>query len=275
MPDLNFDKLAIDRVVDGYFEDSNLKLLGVVDDVQGFSISNTSETKDKTDSQGALIKRFFTAKNAEVSAENAVFSMNLAAIQMGTTKKRGTEVVLPRIMQVAKSDSPITLPEVPIEGTLIVYGTHENGVVNTDLQYTKDTTAGAGTYAYAVSEGVATITLPTDATDAVQIKYERTVGEDVMAARVDQDGSSFPKECKATFRVLAYDVCQADTAFLLYIVFPRFQMSPDFDLGMETDSTQSFTATALKSYCARNQLLYYIAIAEDTNDYDVKQFIED
>lgn len=257
MADLNFDKLAIDRVVDGYFENSDLEILGVLDDIQNFQITNSSESKDKTDSQGALIKRFYTAKSAEVSMENAVFSMNLAAIQMGTSKKKGTEVVMPRIMQVAASDSPITLPEVPIEGTLIVYGTHENGVVDTDLQYTKDTTAGAGKYAYSENEGVATITLPTDATDSVQIKYERQVGADTFAARVDQDGSSFPKEVKATFRVLVYDVCQADTAFMLYIVFPRFQMAPDFDWTVDTESAQAISATALKSYCAKNQLLYY------------------
>lgn len=270
--ELNFDKLVIDRVVDGWFENKDNKLLCVLDDVQDYQISNTSETKDKTDSQGALIKRFYTAKNAEVSGANAVFSMNLAAMQMGTTKKTGTAVVMPRIMQVKASDSPIELPDTPIEGTLIVYGTFDNGVPNTELEYTKDDAAGPGKYAIATAGGVTTLTLPTDATASVQIKYEYQVVEGKLAARVDQDGSSFPKEVKATFRVLVSEICDPETVRALYIVFPRFQLSPDFDWSVATDGTQPFSATALKDYCAANQLLYYIAVAEDSDEYDTKQF---
>ena len=270
--ELNFDKLVIDRVVDGWFENKDLELLAVLDDIQNFQISNSSETKDKTDSQGALIKRFYQSKSAEVSGENAVFSMNLAALQMGTTKKTGTAVTMPRIMQVNATDSPIELPDTPIEGTLIVYGTFDNGVPNTELKYTKDDTAGPGKYAVATAGGVTTLTLPTDATASVQVKYEYVVAENKIAARVDQDGSSFPKECKATFRVLVSEICDPETVRALYIVFPRFQMSPDFDWSVATDSAQAFSAICLKDYCAQNQLLYYIAVAEDSDEYDTKQF---
>lgn len=270
--ELNFDKLVIDRVVDGWFENKDLELLCVLDDVQDFQISNSSETKDKTDSQGALIKRYYQSKSAEVSAANAVFSMNLAALQMGTTKKTGTAVVMPRIMQVSASDSPITLPDTPIDGTLIVYGTFDNGVPNTELKYTKDDAAGAGKYAIATAGGVTTLTLPTDATALVQVKYEYQVAEGQIAARVDQDGSSFPKECKATFRVLCSEICDPETVRALYIVFPRFQMSPDFDWSVATDSVQNFSAIALKDYCSAANNLYYLAIAENSDDYDTKQF---
>lgn len=51
-------------------------------------------------------------------------------------------------------------------------------------------------------------------------------------------------------------------------------MSPDVDLSFDTDSTQAFTATALKDYCGKGQLLYYIAIAEDSDDYDTRQFVD-
>ncbi len=49
-------------------------------------------------------------------------------------------------------------------------------------------------------------------------------------------------------------------------------MSPDVELAFNTDSTQSFTATALKDYCGKGQVLYYIAIAEDSDEYDTTQF---
>ena len=239
MAAINFDNLVIDRVVDAWFENSDLELLAVLDQVQNLSINVTSETKDKTDATGALIKRFYTAKQAEISGENAVFSLNLLGIQTGTGIKKDTDVEAPRIIMVNKADSPITLPDVPNAGTLMVYGTFDNGLPNTELKYEEDTTAGAGKYSVATVDNVTTLTLPTDATDTVQIKYE-------------------------------FKVSQSDVVRAFYVVFPKFQMSPDFDWTLDTESAQSFSATALKDYCARNQLLFYVAITEDSDEYDAK-----
>ena len=144
MAAINFDNLVIDRVVDAWFENSDLELLAVLDQVQNLSVTVSSETKDKTDATGALIKRYYTAKSAEVSGENAVFSLNLLGIQTGTGVKKDTEVEAPRILMVNKTDSPITLPDTPNAGTMIVYGTTDNGLVDTEIQYTKDDTAAAG-----------------------------------------------------------------------------------------------------------------------------------
>lgn len=267
---LNLDKLVIDRVVDGQFENKDNKLLAVLDQVQNFSINTTSETKDKTDAQGALIKRYYQAKNVEISGENAVLSLNLMSLQTGSDVIKNSDVVLPRILQVAKSDAALELPDTPIEGTLSVYGTYDNGIPNTDIQYKRGTVAGEGTYALTTVDGKTAITLPTDATASVQIKYDYQVTEGNVAVRVNQDGSSFPKECKATFRILCSDVCNSEEVICLYAVFPRFQMSPDFDWSVATDAAQSFTATAFKDYCAKNQLLFYVAVAEDSAEYDAK-----
>lgn len=270
---INFDQLVIDRVVDAWFESkSDNELIAVLDQVTNFSVNTTSETKDKTDAQGVLLKRYFLSKSVEISGENAVFSLNMASIQSGSAKKTGTNVTLPRIMQIAKTDSPYALPDTPIEGTLMLYGTSDNGVVDVSKKYVKGDSAGVDTYAVATSGGVTTVTVPTNATDTVQIKYEYTVAAGDIAARVDQTGDKFPAECKATFRILCSDLCDSETVRALYVVFPKFQMSPDVELSFSTDSTQSFTATALKDYCGKGQILYYIAIAEDSDEYDTTQF---
>lgn len=272
---INFDQLVIDRVVDAWFESKTTnELIAVLDQVTNFSVNTTSETKDKTDAQGVLLKRYFLSKSVEISGENAVFSLNMASIQSGSAKKTGTQVTLPRIMQIAKTDSPYALPDTPIDGTLMLYGTSENGVVDVSKKYTRGAAAGVDTYAVAESGGVTTITVPTNATDTVQIKYEYTVANGDIAARVDQTGDKFPAECKATFRILCSDLCDSETVRALYVVFPKFQMSPDVELSFSTDSTQSFSATALKDYCGKGQILYYIAIAEDSDDYDTKQFTD-
>ena len=269
---VNFDKLIIDRVADAWFEDrTSKKLLAVLDDVQNFSINTTSDTKEKTDSMGALIKRYFLAKNVEVTGENAVLSLNLMGIQTGTGVQTDADVKdIPRIFHVAKTSNPIELPDVIKEGTLIVYGTQANGLVDLDKEYKQDTTAGAGKYMLTVDSttGKTSITLPTDATDSVQIKYQYDATAQSNAIRVDQDATSFPKECKATFRVLCSDVCQSDVVRAFYVVFEKFQMSPDFDWTLDTESAQSFTATALKDYCAKKQLLFYVALDESSAQYD-------
>ena len=193
---VNFDKLIIDRVADAWFENSSNTLLAVLDDVQNFSVNTSSETKEKTDSMGTLIKRYFTAKSVEVSGENAVLSLNLMGIQTGTGVTTDANVKdIPRIFHVAKTSSPVELPDVVNEGTLIVYGTQANGLVDLDKEYVEDTTAGEGKYSVAVDgeTGKTTITLPTDATDSVIIKYQYDATAESNAIRVDQDGKSFPK----------------------------------------------------------------------------------
>lgn len=269
---MNFDQLVIDRVLDGWFESkADNSVLAVLDQLQNFQISVSSTTKDKTDAQGALIKRFYTAKQAEVTGENAIFSLDLSAIQAGNAKVVDSEVVLPRIIQIAKSTAALKLPDTPIEGTLMVYGTLDNGVLDTSKKYAAGTEAGEDTYVVSTVGDVTTITLPTNATDFVQIKYEYQVAADKSAARVNHDATNFPKECKATFRVLCSDVCDSETVRAFYIVFPKFQISPDFDWTVDTESTQGFSATAFKDYCAKQQILFYIAIAEDSDEYDAKQ----
>ena len=277
MPNVvNFDKLIIDRVADAWFEDKNTRqLLAVLDDVQNFSVNTTSDTKEKTDSMGALIKRYFLAKNVEVSGENAVLSLNLMGIQTGTGVTTDADVTdIPRIMHIAKSDSAQSLPDavnVSPVNTMIVYGTLENGLADLDNPYEEVTSAGdlaTGKYLLGTdTDGKTTIQFA-DATGSVVIKYQYNAGEDSNAIRVDQDATSFPKECKATFRVLCSDVCDSSVVRVFYIVFPKFQMSPDFDWTVDTESTQSFTATALKDYCAKKQLLFYVVLDDSSKDYD-------
>ena len=269
---INFDQLVIDRVLDGWFESkADNSVLAVLDQLQNFQVNVSSTTKDKNDAQGTLIKRYYTAKQAEVTGENAIFSLDLSAIQAGTKKLTDTEVVLPRILQIAKSADVLKLPDTPIDGTLVVYGTLDNGVLDTSKQYKEGTEAGEDTFAIATVGDVTTIELPTNATDFVQIKYDYQVKEGVSAARVNHDGTNFPKEVKATFRVLCSDVCDSETVRAFYIVFPKFQISPDFSWTVDTESAQPFSATAFKDYCAKEQILFYIAIAEDSDKYDALQ----
>ena len=267
-----FEDLVIDRVIDGVFRDKNYKVLGGLNQIQNLSISTTSETKDKTDSTGVLIKRFFTSKAVELSAENAIFSLSLTGLQTGNGKVNATsadKIVLPMIKKYKVSDSPITLPATPIgetvEGTFIpnlsVTGLKATGVPDASLAYTMGAQAGVGTYAY--NNTTNALTLPSDATDYVQVMfyYESETGSKVM-----QSADKFPAECELTLSVLVCDACDKEVLRHAYIVFPAFQMSPDFDITLDTDSPHPFSGTAAVNYCSDDKEMFYIAISEDDTD---------
>lgn len=273
-----FDNIVIDRVVDAWFENKTSgDLLAVLDQITNFSINTTSETKDKTDAQGVLLKRYFTSKSVEISGENATFSLNLFATQNGTSKVVDTDVIIPRIYQATiPNDKTITLPETPIDGTFQLYGVSANGNVDVDVKYEPVATTSPAPTAteYYLDENVLYVPTGLDVGTTLQIKYNRRVISGTKAARVDVAGDKFPKECKATFRVLCSDLCNSEEVYALYIVFEKFQMSPDFDWTVDTESNQSFSATAFKDYCSKGQTLYWIAIADDTDDYDTKKWSE-
>ena len=273
-----FDNIVIDRVVDAWFENKSTgDLLAVLDQITNFSINTTSETKDKTDAQGVLLKRYFTSKSVEISGENATFSLNLFATQNGTSKVVDTNVIIPRIYQTTvPSDRTITLPETPIDGSFQLYGTSANGNVDVDKKFSpaEGSTPTPGANTYVLAEDILSVPTSLNVGDTVQIKYNRQVLSGTKAARVDVAGDKFPKECKATFRVLCSDLCNSEEVYALYIVFEKFQMSPDFDWSVDTESNQSFSATAFKDYCSKGQTLYWIAIADDTDDYDTKKWAE-
>ena len=258
MKNVNFEQLVIDRTLDAYFENQEHEILAVLDQVSNLQINVSSETQDKTDAQGALISRKYKAKSAEVTAENAMFSMNLNALQSGSVAKRGSAVELPRIMTVEKGKN-IILPDVPNDGTLVVYGTKENGLLDTEKKYDQGSTASAGTFSATTANGKTTVALPTDATNLVVIKYMYKVAEGKQALRIDHDAVSVPKACTATFRVLCSDVCDPETAYVMYIVFPRFQLTPDFDWTLDTESTQNLSAVAMKDFPNASSKLLNVA----------------
>ena len=260
-----FDNLVFDRVLGAVFEDADNNILGGLNQIQNFTVDTSSTTKDKTDANGVLIKRIYTAKNVEVSGENAVYSLDLSALQFGSSKEVASaegKIQLPRIYQLTVADgvTEIDLKDVPVEGTLSICALTSYGTPDITKQYTQG--AEATETAFVLSDKK--VTLPTGLTGKIQIKYDY---ETENAVKVTQYSDKFPEECKATFSILAYDVCDKTTLRHLYLVFPAFQMSPDHSISFNTEDTQSFSGTAAADYCAeKGKELYYIALSEDDTE---------
>ena len=73
----------------------------------------------------------------------------------------------------------------------------------------------------------------------------------------------FPTTSSITMKVLVADTCSVDVVRAAYIVFPSFQVAPDCDLTLETDSTITFSGVAQRDYCQTGSPLYYIVMTED------------
>lgn len=261
----DIDGLIIDRVLDGVLRTplssdttKQRKVYGHLNEVQNLSINTSSETKDKTSASGVLLRRFYTAKSVEVSAENAVVSLSLMGLQTGTGKIVATEdaeVQLPRILKISGAEATYELPDTPVDGTLTVCGM-KDGLALESLSYKMGTAAGEGQYAISGN----TLSLPTDATAYVQVVYEYTTDN---AVQVEQRSDKYPSVYELILSVLVCDPCDKELLRHAYISFPQFQMSPDFDWSVDTESGHPFSGTATSTYCGNEKQLFYVSISKD------------
>ena len=253
-----FDDMLIDRCLEIVFRNAKGEVLGGLNQVTDFSINQTSETKDKTDAQGTLLKRFFTSKNVEVSGTSALPSLSLIALINGTTKDVASDsntMLLPSIEQYAASASPVTLKYTPV-GDISVVGLTGSGVPDPALNYTLGAQADAGVYSISGNQ----VTLPTDCADRVQITYRY---EAQSAVAVTDKSKGFPKTCEMLAKVLVCEACDKENMRLAYISFPSFMMSPDMDWTIDTESGLGFTGAASVDYCGGEQALFTVSVSED------------
>lgn len=260
----NFEDMLIDRVVEIVFRDSAGKVLGGLNQVSDFSINQTSETKDKTDAQGVLIKRFFTAKNVEVSGTSALPSLSLIAMINGTTKDIADSATstklpynLPSIEKYDASATTVTLKYTPV-GTVSVCGLTASGVPDPTLNYKLVTGTPAAANEFSVASNV--VTFDSSATGSVQITYEYEADD---AVAVMDKSTGFPATCEMLVKVLVCEACDKENMRLAYISFPAYQMSPDMDWTIDTESGLGFSGSAQVDYCGGEQALFTVSVSAD------------
>ena len=84
----NPNELIIDRVRYVTAHDLETKeMLFMLTQIEDPSLNCTAEGEDVVDAVGALITTMYRSKQAEFTATNSLFSLDLAAAQYGTQKK--------------------------------------------------------------------------------------------------------------------------------------------------------------------------------------------
>lgn len=258
--------LIIDRIQMGYAEKFDGTPLYVLSQLSDASIEISAESKDTTDKDGVLIKRFWRAKTGTFTATNAMLNLNILAAQSGNEAQiagsgANEQIIMPRII-IAQANETVTLTGYSSgvsDRAITVNALDTNGSMG--KAYTLGTTASATEFAVSGT----TLTLPTDTNETQYIiKYDRAVTEGV---KILNSADKFPKTVKLTLKALCVDPCHADELKGCYIVLPSFQPSPETTIALGGDDTSiDFTGDLQVNYCSTTKDLYTVYFCPDDDE---------
>lgn len=253
MFDLN--NFVIDRVVRAVgFSQTDDSVLFAINQVTNPSLNVTSETAEAVDALGTPIAVFNRAKNAEFSAENALFDLSLMATQAGTKKEIASSdatILTPKfeIVDVVAGTTSYALSQTPVEMPAAIYMLKGDGTLGTAY------TLAAGDYA--ISGKNLTLNMDLAGLEQLMVIYEYNAAE---AVSVTNTAVNFPSACKLVLEVLGCDVCDQTKLIYAYLILPNFKISPDFDWSIATDGSHPFSGQAMQDYCDKEKKLYQLII---------------
>lgn len=242
------------------FSHKDGSVLFTVNQIQNGSLALSSESVEKTDATGALLARFYRAKTAEFSAENALTDFGLMAAQLGTTKKvasAGDTILSPAFETITITGADTyDLKHTPKVAPTAIYLL--NGDSSLGKKFTSDTSAAEGKFAISGTK----LTPPTGLAngDELYVMYEY---ESENAISVVNSATNFPESFQYVMEVLGCDVCDQTTKIFAYIIFPNAKLSPDFDWSIQTDGAHPFSLTAQQDYCDKEKKLFYIVVPDE------------
>lgn len=258
----DMNNFVVDRVLRGIMlSHTDGSVLFSINQITDPQLTVSSESADAVDALGVPIQTFYRAKNCEFSAQNALFDMNLMAVQSGTTKKvaaKGATVRTPAFetIDIDGTATTYTLKHTPAEDITKIYMLNADSTLGT--VYNVATAASATEFAITDNK----ITLPTGLAKDSQlfVIYEY---EAENAVSVVNSAQNFPTGGKFIMEVLGTDVCDSTQLIYAYLVFPNFKLSPDFDWTISTDSQHGFSGKAQQEYCSRDKRLFQLVIPGD------------
>ena len=256
---VNLNNFVIDRVLRGVAQShTDDSVLFAMTQISNPSLTCSSESTDAVDALGTPVATFYRSKTAEFSAENAMFDMNLMAVQVGADKKVASttnKILTPAFekIEIKAGESTYTLNHTPKVAPGFCYALNGDGTIGT--KYTK--AEGATATSFVISG--ATFTPPTGATGELLVIYEY---ESDSGVSVTNSAKKFPTGCKFTLEVLGCDVCDQTNLLFAYLIFPNFKLSPDFDWNIATDGAHPFSGKAMQEYCDKEKKLFEIIIVD-------------
>lgn len=226
------------------------------------SLNCTAESEEVTDALGSRITTMYRAKAAEFTANNALFSLDLAAVQYGADKEvgaSGTEILdyTYEILTIGTGDTAgVNLAHTPADPTAIKYAYEivEGGIGKTF-------NAGAAPSATEFQINAGKLIPPTDFTGQLYVEY---TFENENAVRVVNSADKFPEACSAVIYVMFRDVCNENLVYSGKIIIPKAKMNPEsIEIALTSTGQHPFSLNISKDYCNEtNPELFEIIVSQ-------------
>lgn len=258
---INIDNLIIDRALSGSMIDRTTgEALYSLNQIADPSLECTGEQVYVTDAVGVRVAAFDRSKEATLTGTNAFFNLGLAAAQLGSKKKSasaGNGIIVP-VREALKTSAAhtVTLTSTPAENTTISVNlaTRDGGIIQT---LTKADSVAAGKYS--ISGKV--ITMNDDVVEGqdVIVLYKK---ESENAIQIDNKANAFTKGGEFWLEVLFCDICDTNTKYHGFLVFPNGKMTNETTIDFNNEATHGFTIEAMQDYCDADKKLFYIVVSE-------------
>lgn len=250
-----------------------------LDDLKDPSLSFSVESEDKVDAKGDVIKKFYNSKSVQFTGSTSFFTLSLAAAQMGTDKKTGSEnnkIIVP-----AREKFVIQAPtdaEAPVYSTPLTLKHKAVGINGSEIpyiylfenkaqikSYSVSTTADATHFSIGnTDETHSTIVLPQDTeikagmTVLVYYFYETTEAVDITSTTKD-----YPRAGELWIESIFNEVCDKNKEYIGWVVIKSAQLSPDTEIPFNKTGDYSFTIDGTKDYCDESNELVRFVIPQD------------
>ena len=231
-------------------------ILYTIKDVSNFSISNSAETVDAVDGLGNVIDTYLRSKTAEMSGENAIFDLPLAATMAGTKVSTGAvDINFHDVLKVPAGEVEVKLTNTPKDQgePTVVYVVNGDGTLGAKLEPTTGFSYADGKITLTKKivdkdgkEVASNIFVPYTYTEANATKFENFADAATIPSRVVVEG-------------IGRDVCDHHVVYF-YITAPYAELSYDGEFGFATDSTYNFTLNCKKPYCSEDGLYAVIVV---------------
>lgn len=259
----NVNELIIDRVRSMTLHDLTTgSMICRLTQLAEPSLNCTAEGEEVTDALGSRITTMYRAKSAEFTANNALFSVDLAAVQYGADKEvgaTGTEILdyTYDILTITAADSAgVDLAHTPADPTAIKYAYEivEGGIGQTF-------NAGAAPSATEFQMNNRKLIPPTGFTGQLYVEY---TFENENAVRVVNSADKFPEACSAVIYVMFRDVCNENLVYSGKIIIPKAKMNPEsIEIALTSTGQHPFSLNISKDYCNEtNPELFEIIVSQ-------------
>lgn len=267
MADFNPNELLIEKVraVEEYDIATN-ELQARYTQIEDPTLNFTADDTQVTDAEGTPIADFYKAQQATFAFTNSLFSLDLAATQLGSEKKVASsdakiKVPVSEVLTVGP-DGTVTLSGVPVgaSGAEVKYAKVINSNNTFGATFEASSTAGDGKFTVSASDKK--LTFPTSlAGSKVFVNY---VKESASAISVTKTTDSEPPVRKLLIHVIFRDPCNKNLQYAGIIEATRAQIDPtNIEMNLTPDGKHAANYLIQKEYCNEDGRLVNFYVYND------------